>query len=173
MKDFLLNNNGDLSFSTSNALINSLEFNFFVSQSQALFLNIFIENYNGFKYLDNLKPEFIFNFEINVPDFNKDILLTKTKEDYNEQQIKIRLDSALNSIRENLDIGSDLDLYKHKIMLKNDTFDDIKESVINAINDIIPNPQIEINRISTIYLDYSNSLMIIIKAKEYTYYYYL
>ena len=41
------------------------------------------------------------------------------------------------------------------------------------INDIIPNPQIEINRISTIYLDYSNSLMIIIKAKEYTYYYYL
>ena len=71
------------------------------------------------------------------------------------------------------DIGSNLDLYKHNLMSDKDDFSTIKDSVKEALYDVLPNAEIDVQKINTIYLDYSNSIMITIKDDEYNYYYYV
>ena len=112
------------------------------------------------------------NMYLKKAENNKEIVLAKD-EDYIEQQIKIRLQTTLNTLLHNEDIGSDLDLYRHNIITEKDDFSTIKESVRRAIEDILPEAEIDVEKIETIYLDYSNSLMITIRNRDYSYYYYV
>lgn len=173
MKDFLLDVNGDLCFGKSDNIYNSLEFSFFTSNTQSFFLNFYIENYDIPNHLDGFTPEFILNFHLKEVKYDKDILLNESEEEYFQQQIKIRLDTSLKTLESNEHIGSNLDLYNHRLIKKDDKFEDIKQCIKEALNDILPNAQIEVTKLDTIYLDYSNSLMITIKNKKYNYYYYL
>ena len=178
MIDFQLNKNGDLLFEESQIINNSFELNFFVSQSDMLIMNLYTENLSPFSYLENKKedrilaPGICMNMYLKKAENNKEIVLAKN-EDYLEQQIKIRLQTALNTLLNNEDIGSDLDLYRHNIIMDKDDFGTIKESVKRAIKDILPDAEIDVEKIETIYLDYSNSLMITIKNDDYSYYYYV
>lgn len=178
MIDFQLNKNGDLLFEESQVLNNSFELNFFVSKSDTLTINFYTENLSSFSYLENhkedriLNPGICLNLYIKKIENNKEVVIAKD-EDYIEQQIKIRLQTALGTLLNNEGIGSDLDLYKHNIIADNDNFSVIRESAKRAISDILPNAEIDVQKIETIYLDYSNSLMITIKNDDYNYYYYV
>ena len=91
------------------------------------------------------------------------------------QQIQIRLNSALGTIKNNENIGSKLELYKHNLLNPEKDYDYslIQQCVYNAIKDILPQAEITVTKSSTIYTDYSNSLIVIITYKNQNYYYYL
>lgn len=173
MKDFLLNTNGDIMFEKSNFIEDSLEFNFLVSSYKTLSLKFYIENYNDFKYLNDYTPQFILSFNFKKIENDKSIIINENEEQYYQQQIKIRLETPLNTLLENSTIGSSISLYNHKVMTNDNTFNDIKQCVKEALKDILPNAQIQVKKIDTIYLDYSNSLLITINFKNYSYYYYV
>lgn len=178
MVDFQLNKNGDIFFEESKNINNKFELNFFVSQSDVMTINFYTENLSSFSYLKSnkedrvLNPGICLNIYTKKIENNKEVVLVK-EEDYIGQQIKIRLQTSLGTLLNNEDIGSDLDLYKHNIISDKDDFSIIKKSVKKAIYDILPNAEIDVQKIKTIYLDYSNSLMITIKNDNYNYYYYV
>lgn len=174
MKDFLLNTNGDIMFEKSNFIEDSLEFSFLVSSYKTLSLNFYIENYNDFEYSNDLNPQFVLEFNLKKIENDKNIVINENEEQYYQQQIKIRLETPLNTLLQNSNIGSNINLYNHKIITtKDNTFKDIKQCVKEALKDILPNAQIQVQKIDTIYLDYSNSLLITINFKNYSYYYYV
>ena len=149
----MLNKNGDILFKQSDRYKSSLQFDFFVTQSNGLIFDFYIEQ---------LKDD-------------KEIVCVDNEEDYIYQQIKIRLSSALGTIKENENIGSKLDLYKHTLINpeKDYDFTIIEQCVRDALYDILPNAEITVSKNSTIYTDYSNSLIVTITYKELNYYYYL
>lgn len=171
MTDFILNSNGDLSFVTLDSLNSEFQLDFFISKNSSLFLDFYIENYKDFSYLKGLTPGLIFNFEISQINYDKEVYYNSKEEDYLFQQIKIRLSSSLNTILGNEDIGSNLEYFKHKNIDEN--IGAISECIKDAINDIMPNAKIKIEKIQTNYFDYSNSLKVIISNKDYNFYYYL
>ena len=79
-----------------------------------------------------------------------------------QQAIKIRLNSALGSIRENLDIGSTLEELIHELIDNKNLINSLKTCIANAIYDIIPNPTIVINEQKSKYVNYSTGLSVII-----------
>ena len=178
MIDFQLDKNGDLLFEVSQNTSNNFELNFFVAKSSTLIMNFYAENLSSFSYIKNnkedrvLAPGMCMNMHLMKVENDKEIVLSKD-EDCIEQQIKIRLQTALGTLTNNEDIGSNLDLYKHNLMSDKDDFSTIKESVKEALYDVLPNAEIDVQKIDTIYLDYSNSIMITIKDDEYNYYYYV
>lgn len=171
MKDFLLNVNGDIVFQKSTLSKDSFQLDFLISPYKAIAINFYIENYNNFKHIDNLTPQFLFNFNIKKIENDKKVIMAEDEEEYLKQQIKIRLETPLNTLLCNEEIGSNISIYNHKVM--GNDFEEIKECVKEAISDILPNAKIQVQKIDTIYLDYSNSLMITINFKNYNYYYYV
>ena len=115
--DFQLNKNGDILFKQSNRDNSSLQLDFYVAESKGLMFNFYIDSYiDEQEYLNDLDPEFIFEFYIDTPKNNKEILCIENKEDYLYQQLKIRLNSALGTIKGNEEIGSTIDNYRHILL---------------------------------------------------------
>lgn len=171
MIDFILNSNGDLSFTVSDTENEQLQLDFFTSQNTSLFFDFYIENLREFSYLDNLVPGLIFNFETSYINYDKEVYYSQSEEDYLLQQIKIRLSSPLGTIMGNENIGSELDFYKHKNIDQN--INSITDCIREAINDILPDAKIKVEKIDSGYFDYTNSLKITISNKDYNFYYYL
>lgn len=173
--DFKLNKFGDILFKYSDREQTSFQFDFFTSPTNGLLFNFYIDSYVSEGFLPDLDPMFSFQFYIDEPDYNKEIL-TISNEEYLYQQIRIRLDSALGSIKNNENIGSELDRYRHTILnpnkIKNEYLN-IKECIARAIADILPNATIEVFAKDTIYTDFTNSLIVSISKGEINYYYYL
>ena len=97
--DFQLNKNGDILFKQSNRDNSSLQLDFYVAESKGLMFNFYIDSYiDEREYLNDLDPQFIFEFYIDTPKNNKEVLCIENKEDYLYQQLKIRLNSALGKI---------------------------------------------------------------------------
>ena len=101
--------------------------------------------------------------------------IVTNEEDYIYQQIQIRLNSALGTIKNNENIGSKLELHKHTLLNPKKDYDysAVQQCVRDAIKDILPQAEITVSKSSTIYTDYSNSLIVTITYKELNYYYYL
>lgn len=172
--DFKLNKKGDLLFEYSTRDSSSLQFDFFVSNTNGLIFDFYIDSPNYQKFLPDLEPGLIFKFFIDSPVHNKEIC-TIENDEYIEQQIKIRLTSALGSIRGNESIGSRLDDYRHMLLNpeKENDYGEIIYCVEQAIADILPNATVEIFNKPGIYTDFTNSLIISIYQDEQQYYYYL
>lgn len=174
--DFQLNKNGDILFKQSQKKETALQFDFYVANTKGMIFNFYIDNYEEQKYLNDLVPQFAFKFYVDTPKNNKDIMCIDNKEDYLYQQIKIRLNSALGTIKSNENIGSTLDNYRH-ILLNPDknkgNYSDLILCVKNAIKDILPNAEITIYNSSSIYTDFTNSIVISIIQDDLNYYYYL
>ena len=79
-----------------------------------------------------------------------------------EQAIKIRLSSALNSIRGNENIGSNLEEYIHELIDNKSLASSLKASIKNAISDIIPNPVIMLEKPKSKYVSYNTSFKVVI-----------
>lgn len=158
MKDFYLTPRGDLSISNINTDYNKLELNFVTSFSNALCLNFFIEDVLNNKFNSSALK---INFNIEKPVYDKEIKVISGDECI-QQAIKIRLKSALGSIRENTDIGSTLEELVHELVDNKNMVNSLKTSIANAIYDIIPNPTIIINQPKSKYVNYSTGFNIII-----------
>ncbi len=174
--DFQLNEKGDILFKQSNCENPSFQFDFYVAKSKGLIFDFYVDNNeNKQEYLDNLYPQFVFKFYIDSPKNDKKIMCIDTKEDYIYQQIKLRLSSALGTIKNNENIGSNLDIYKHMLLNpdKKKNYTELIDCVKEAIKDILPNAKIEIYNKPSIYTDFTNSIIISIIQDDYNYYYYL
>lgn len=173
--DFQLSENGDILFKQSNRSKEFLQFDFYVAKTNGLVFDFYIDNYETQEYLNDLKPQFVFDFYIDNPDNDKEIVYIDDKEEYLYQQIKIRLSSALGTIRGNENLGSTLDNYRHMLLNpdKKKEYTDLIICVRNAINDILPDAQIDIYNTPTIYTDFTNSIVIAITQEDLNFYYYL
>lgn len=158
MKDLFLTPRGDLAIENISDTKDRLELNFITSKSNALIINFFIEDTIEKKRTPN---SLLINFATQKPLNNKEIR-TISDNMAIEQAIKIRLLSSLGSIEGNTDIGSKLELIIHNYIDKDNTLINLEKFIREAINDIINNPTIKINKINSKYLDYSNSLKVII-----------
>lgn len=173
--DFQLNENGDILFKQSDRSDSFLQFDFFIAKSNGLVFDFYIDAYRQKEYLQDLKPGFVFEFCIDNPEENKEIVCIEDKNDYLYQQIKIRLSSALGTIKGNESLGSTLDNYRH-ILLNSDKkkdYKDIETCVKEAIKDILPDAKITIYNTPSIYTDFTNSIIISIVQEDFDFYYYL
>lgn len=173
--DFQLNENGDILFKQSDRSDSFLQFDFFIAKSNGLVFDFYIDTYRQKEYLQDLKPGFVFEFCIDNPEENKEIVCIEDKNDYLYQQIKIRLSSALGTIKGNESLGSTLDNYRH-ILLNSDKkkdYKDIEACVKEAIKDILPDAKITIYNTPSIYTDFTNSIIISIVQEDFDFYYYL
>lgn len=158
MKDFYLTPRGDLSISNITTDYNKLEINFITSFSNALCLNFFIEDTKNNKFSSSSLK---INFNIEKPNYDKEVKIISGDECI-QQAIKIRLKSALGSIRENLEIGSSLEEIMHELVDNKNVINSLKKSIANAISDIIPNPTIIISQPKSKYINYSTGFNVII-----------
>lgn len=173
--DFQLNENGDILFKQSTRDKSSLQFDFYISKTNGMMFDFYVDSYDTNEYLYDLSPQFVFNFCVDNPENNKEIVCIDNKKEYLYQQIKIRLSSTLGTLKNNENIGSTLDNYRHMLLNpdKKKGYDNIISCVRNAINDILPNAKIEVFNTPTIYTDFTNSIIISIIKDDINYYYYL
>ena len=166
--DFALNDNGDIAFVQSSRKSEAFQLDFLIANSNSLKLDFFVTDTKEESYLEGLTPGLIFNFYLDNIEYDKDIFLLESEEDVIFQKIKIRLNTALGTIRNNKTLGSEIDNLKHRILngSDDDKYEDIIDCVRNAIKDILPNAKITVKKLNTIYTDYSNSLIVtIVKDK--------
>ena len=173
--DFKLDKFGDIYFKYSDREESSLQIDFFTPPTNGLLFDFYVDNYTSNPYLTDLEPLFSFSFYVDLPVYDKEIVSLENDEEYIYQQIRIRLSSALGSIKNNENIGSDIDRYRHLLLnpSKESEFTEIKECVRKAIQDILPNASIQIIPKDTIFIDFTNSLIIAISKGDINYYYYL
>lgn len=166
MKDFYLTPRGDLAINNITNEYKKLEVNFITSFSNALCLNFFIEDTMQKK---PSSTSINITFKIDKPEYNKEIKIISGDEAI-EQAIKIRLSSALGSIRGNVDIGSSLEAIMHELIDNESVVPSLKASIKNAISDIIPNPIIILEKPKSKYVSYNTSFKVIIidKDKQYS-----
>ena len=148
--DLFLTNNGDISFYTSDRRTTNeiFEYNFHVAPTNSL----------------------LFNFYTYIPKYNK-VVRTINEDNYIQQAIKIRLDTELGSIRGYEDMGANLHTILHSNMKNSRLTKNISEMVKAAISDILPNCSVNVSILNTQYLNYHNSIKIVIINNEKTYYY--
>lgn len=159
MKDFFLTPRGDLSIINATNTSHKLEINFITTYSNALCLNFFTEDTSSLKAP---KSGLTINFNTHILNHDKEIRVI-SGDDAMEQAIKIRLSSALGSIKENESIGSRLEEVVHKLVDSPGLNNKVISIIQEAIADIIPDAEIHLGSINSKYLNYSNGFIVTIK----------
>ena len=155
--DFFLNNKGDLSFETVDMEESEqLVFNFHYATSDSLLFNFFPE-IHGTKNRE--QGMFQFNFNTYTVLYDKKNKLI-SGDDYIRQAIKIQLETELGTLRENLDVGSDLYKYRHMFMNENAVVTQIEKVVAEAIKPLVPNSEVKVYLMKTEYYDFYNAIKI-------------
>lgn len=158
MKDLFLTPRGDLVIKSINDSNKRLEVNFITSKSNALRLNFHLEDTFALK---PSKSSLSLSFSINKPEYNKELEMV-SGDNYIEQAIKIRLATALGTLRGNADIGSKLELVIHEYVDLPATVANLEKVIKEAIYDLIPNATVYISKPKTKYMDYSTTLKVLI-----------
>lgn len=169
--DIYLTDSGDFAIASSDVNINKnkFEYIFHIAPSDSLLFNFNIEN--------NIKPtrhmnQLDYNFYVYTPKYDK-IAIAITDKEYIQQAIKIRLDTELGTIRGNEDIGTDIYTLIHNDHTNTKLRKQLCEKVKAAISDVLTNCTVSIQLLQLEYLDYHDSVRIVITNNEETYYYYL
>ena len=169
MYDLFLTKNGDLCFTTINSTSQpeTFEYNFHVAESDSLLYKFSILNFEKQKTVSN---KLDFNFYVYKPKYNKSAKLV-TDDVFINQAIKMRLSTELGTVRGFEDLGSEI----YTLMHSNIPTDKLKSHIIgmvkNALADILPNASIEVTFLNTDYLNYHDSIQIVIINNEELYYY--
>lgn len=162
MKDLFLTPRGDLAIENISDSKQRLNINFITSKSNALRINFFVED--TFEK-QKRKNSLTINFEIEKPKEDKELRIINGDVAM-EQAIKIRLFTALGSLNGNRDIGSRIESVIHEFVDKDSTIQALEKYIRQAISDLIENPTININKLNTRYVDYSNGLSVTIIDKD-------
>jgi phage baseplate assembly protein W len=169
--DLYLTDSGDFAIGTSTVGTNDdkFEYIFHIAPTDSLLFNFNIENNETQQRVAN---QLDYNFYIYTPKYDK-IAIAITDKDYIQQAIKIRLDTELGTIKGNEDIGTDIYTLIHKDPTKTKIRKQICDKVKVAISDVLTNCTVSIQLIQSKYLDYHDSVRIVIVNDEEIYYYYL
>lgn len=169
MIDLVLNDNGDIIFEENEGYEESLLLNFIVSNSSSLQLSFYVDNRDEQEYKSNVLQ---LNILLDIPKYNKEIQ-TISNEEFYEQAIKLRISTALNSVSGNLDMGSKVESFKHRMITEKKLFEYLEQEIRRCLSDIIPNADIKIEKHKTYYREFYNALKITVINKGKYYYYYL
>ncbi len=155
--DFLLSSRGDILFEAKTKdELEQFVFNFHCATSDSLLFNFFAD-ISGTK---EREPEmFQFNFET-YSVLNDKKSKIATGDDFIKQAIKLQLETEINTLRENYDVGSEIYKYRHMFMQESNIIKNIEECAYNAIKDIVPNCEIKIYLQKTAYYDFYNAIKI-------------
>lgn len=156
MIDLKLNYNGDISFEQTEVNKNSININFVTSKTKALNVNFYIDNWN--ENMNSSEDSLTILFKTYNPANNKKCIEIVGNE-YIEQAIRIRIETAINTIKGQPDLGSELDSIKHEYIDSNNINQKLIKILKEALKDILPNVEISIKRKSSPYLDYSSGLI--------------
>jgi phage baseplate assembly protein W len=181
--DLLLTETGDLSFITSNTKFKNemLEFNFHIAQTDSLRLNFNIIGTNDNMEFPNKQPEDLnrmfsdslqLSFYTYTPSFDK-MSRTVRNRDYIQQSIKLRLSTEINTVLHNEKLGSNLHEYIHSNLETSRLLSNIVQQVKSSIVDILPSCEVSAYIINSDYLNYHDSIKIVIVNNEEVYYYYI
>lgn len=107
--DFLLTPSGDISFELDERQNNPFVVSFITSKTKTLTVSFFVDNTYEEEYPDS---SLVVSFSTYKPVNNKTITLTSKSEEY-EQQIKIRLLTAIGDMKSAPEIGSYIEKFKH------------------------------------------------------------
>ena len=168
MLDLFLTDSGDLSFLTNMSSKSSEGFvyNFHIAQTDSLLFNFYIDNTNK-KENNNC---FEYSFYTYTPEYNKEMMTVSSK-NYIQQCIKIRLNTELDTIRENTDMGCNLHTIIHSNIPNNKLKTKVEEMIKESIQDILPNASVSVSFLNTDYLNYHDSIRVVIVNNEDIYYY--
>lgn len=169
MYDLFLTKSGDLSFLTTNTLAKNETFtlNFHIAKSDSLLFNFSVDGNTELRPKPN---QLTFNFYLYKPKYDK-IARTVTDYNYINQAIKIRLNTELGSIRGNENLGSTVFDLMHSSIPEDRLRNQIREITKKAISDILPNATVDVQLLNTDYLNYHDSIRIVIVNNEELYYY--
>lgn len=160
--DFLLTPSGDITFEMYEKENNPFVISFITSKTKALTISFHTDNSNIAQPKDS---SLTINFSIYNPSNNKTISVTTTDE-YYEQQIKIRLLTALGDMKSYTSLGSQIEKYKHKIMDTADLEQDLHNEILRVIEDIIPNCELTVKLKESLYYGYSDCMLVEIYDKD-------
>ena len=111
-----------------------------------------------------------YSFYTYTPEYNKEMMTVSSK-NYIQQCIKIRLNTELDTIRENTDMGCNLHTIIHSNIPNNKLKTKIEEMIKESIQDILPNASVSVSFLNTDYLNYHDSIRVVIVNNEDIYYY--
>ncbi len=158
--------------------IKELNKRFVVTELQSIMpLNSEYEDYDNVYIIQDYKELLLsgsleMNSYIYTPKFDKRCSIVSDSE-YIEQAIRIRLSTELETVRENMDLGTDIYTLYHSNLTANKLELTIKNKVYDAIKDILPNSSIDIRISKSDYLNYHDSIEIVIINNDKTFYYYV
>lgn len=168
--DFLLTPMGDISFEVHEAISNPFEVSFITAKSNTLRIKFHTDD--STKTSLSKSSSLTINFSTYVPTNNKAITLT-TSDEYYEQQIRIRLQTAFGNMGSYPTLGSYLEKYKHKFIDTCTPSSELPDEIKRCLKDIIPDCEVTIGLKQNKYYGYSNCLEISIydntRKKEYNY----
>lgn len=168
--DLYLTDNGDLTVTSSNRNSDvEFEYNFHIAPTDSLLFNFNIEN--SFK-LQRKENQLDYNFYIYTPKYDK-IAIAITDKEYIEQAIKIRLNTELNTIRKNEDLGTNIFTLLHSDPTNTKIKKQLENKVREAISDLFSEFSVSVQVMQSNYLDYHDNVRIVITNDEEIYYYYL
>ena len=170
--DLLLTNSGDLSFINSYSKYKEerFQYNFHVAPTNSLLFNFDVLNNNDFKIKSG--NYFNFNFFTYTPQFDKINRVVKDTE-YIQQAIKIRLDTELGTVKGEESLGSTLYAVLHSNLQKSKILSEICKIVKAAISDILYDVEIEAYFVDSDYLNFHDTIKIVITNNEEVYYYFI
>ena len=168
--DLHFTDTGDLTFmEVSSQNEDIFEFSFFIAPSNIFCFEFNIENAEQKLYYDN---SFELEFYLHKLENNKRNRFN-IDDEYIKQGIKLRLETEKGTIRGNESLGCNLYKYFHSNLDNNKIIENIKNEIKNALSDILPDCTVTVHLLNTNYLDYHDSIHVVIKNNEKTYYYYL
>jgi phage baseplate assembly protein W len=113
-----------------------------------------------------------YNFYVYVPKYDKIAVAVKDKE-YIYQAIKIRLNTELNTVRKNENLGTDIFTMLHKDPTNEKLQKQLENKVRIAISDILTDYSVSVQVMQSNYLDYHDNVRIVITNNKDVFYYYL
>lgn len=160
--DFLLTPSGDITFEVYERENNPFVISFITSKTKALTISFHTDTSPVLNLNDS---SLMVRFSTYNPINNKTISTTSSDEFY-EQQIRIRLLTALGDMKSYKSLGSEIELYKHEVIDSSSVTNSLSECIKNAIADIIPNNEITTYLKEDSYYGYSNCIVVEIYDKD-------
>ena len=133
-------------------------------------LDVYITSYEKINvgFSGHLKYDF-YSF---VPQFDKVSRTVRNKE-YIHQAIKLRLNTELGTVLKSESLGTSLHEYMHSNLDSSKLLSKVTSQVKKSIEDILPNCSVSAYIINSDYLNYHDSIKIVIINNEEIYYYYI
>ena len=168
--DLFFSNSGDISFVENSKKNNDhFELEFCVAPTHIFHLDFNIENAEqSLTYTDELNLVFY----VHSLEYNKKNRIC-VDDDYIRQGIRLRLDTDSNTVRGNESLGTNLRDFMHSNLNNSKLIKELEKEIAKSLKDILPDCTITINIMNTDYFNYHDSIQVVIKNNEKTYYYYL